>query len=144
ATQNRITITVQLRRGERTLPVWLRDEPPVTFGMAETDRILTKQVTPGEPQPFVYTVRPPRRGDYVFGNLHLRWGSLLGLLRRQATFPAAAPVKVYPNLVDVKKYDLLLRKNQLWALGLRNTRIFGSGTEFERLRDYLPDDEYRR
>src|SRR5262249_42806038 len=88
--------------------------------------------------------RPPRRGDYQFGNLHLRWNSILGLLRRQATFPAVAPVKVYPNLVDVKKYDLLLRKNRLWELGLRTTRIFGSGTEFERLRDYLPDDEYRR
>jgi uncharacterized protein (DUF58 family) len=44
----------------------------------------------------------------------------------------------------VKKYDLLLRKNRLWELGLRNAKIFGSGTEFERLRDYLPDDEYRR
>jgi uncharacterized protein (DUF58 family) len=53
-------------------------------------------------------------------------------------------VKVYPNLVDVRKYDLLLRKNRLWELGLRNAKIFGSGTEFERLRDYQPDDEYRR
>ena len=68
----------------------------------------------------------------------------MGCLRRQATFPAAEPVKVYPNLVDVKKYDLLLRKNRLWEIGLRNTRLLGSGTEFERLRDYLPDDEYRR
>jgi uncharacterized protein (DUF58 family) len=32
----------------------------------------------------------------------------------------------------------------LQELGLRQARMFGEGTEFERLRDYLPDDEYRR
>jgi uncharacterized protein (DUF58 family) len=66
------------------------------------------------------------------------------LVRRQARFTAAAPVKVYPNLVDVRKYDLLLRRNRLWELGLRSTRLLGAGNEFERLRDYTPDDEYRR
>ncbi|MCX6045138.1 MAG: DUF58 domain-containing protein [Chloroflexi bacterium] len=144
ATQNAIRIRVRLRQGTRPCQVWLRDEPPVTFGMADTERILTARILPLQVQDFVYSVHPPRRGDYHFGDLHLRWLSLLGLLRRQATFPASEPVKVYPNLVDVKKYDLLLRKNRLWELGLRTTRIFGSGTEFERLRDYLPDDEYRR
>ena len=54
------------------------------------------------------------------------------------------PVKVYPNLLDVRRYDLLLRRNRLQEIGLRNTRQFGEGTEFERLREYLPDDEYRR
>jgi uncharacterized protein (DUF58 family) len=47
-------------------------------------------------------------------------------------------------LVAVHKYDLLLRRNRLHELGLRNARFFGEGTEFHRLRDYLPDDEYRR
>ena len=107
-------------------------------------RVLTGHVTPGGESVFIYHVRPPRRGDFAFGDLYLRWDSVLGLLRRQARFPAAGPVKVYPNLVDVRKYDLLLRKNRLWELGLRPTRVLGSGNEFERLRDYQPDDEYRR
>jgi uncharacterized protein (DUF58 family) len=144
ATQNRIQIDVRLRQGARPLQVWLRDEPPLIFALAPAQQILTGQVTPGQVQQFSYQVRPPRRGDYRFGNLHLRWASMLGLLRCQACFPATEPVKVYPNLVDVKKYDLLLRKNRLWELGLRTTRVLGSGAEFERLRDYLPDDEYRR
>jgi uncharacterized protein (DUF58 family) len=57
---------------------------------------------------------------------------------------AEEPVKVYPNLLDVRRYDLLLRRNRLQELGLRHSRMFGQGTEFERLREYLPDDEYRR
>jgi uncharacterized protein (DUF58 family) len=39
---------------------------------------------------------------------------------------------------------LLLRRNRLQELGLRHARLFGQGTEFERLREYLPDDDYRR
>jgi uncharacterized protein (DUF58 family) len=106
--------------------------------------LLTGHVTPAEERVFVYRVRPPRRGDYAFGDLYLRWSSVLGLLRCQGRFPASGPVKVYPNLMDVRKYDVLLRKNRLWELGLRMARVPGSGNEFERLRDYQPDDEYRR
>jgi uncharacterized protein (DUF58 family) len=38
----------------------------------------------------------------------------------------------------------MLRQNRLQELGLRSARQPGQGTEFERLREYLPDDEYRR
>lgn len=144
AAQNRIEVQVRLVRSPRPVRVWVRDTSPVTFGIDEQERILAGVVAPGEVAGFVYHLWPPRRGDYHFGDLYLRWEAPLGLLRRQARFPAAAPVKVYPNLVDVRKYDLLMRRNRLWELGLRSTRIYGSGTEFERLRDYTPDDEYRR
>lgn len=144
AAPNQIDVDVRLRRSPRALRVWLRDEPPVTFGIDADERILEKSVPPSETTNFRYDVRPPRRGDYQFGDLHLRWQSVLGLITRQTRVKASESVKVYPNLVDVKKYDLLLRKNRLWELGLRNTKIFGSGTEFERLRDYQTDDEYRR
>jgi uncharacterized protein (DUF58 family) len=92
----------------------------------------------------VYHVQPLRRGDYAFGNITLRWTGPLRLILRQAKVKMEMPVKVYPNLLDIRKYDLLLKKNRLQELGLRTTRMFGEGTEFERLREYLPDDEYRR
>ena len=92
----------------------------------------------------VYHLHPLRRGDYSFGDLTLRWRGPLGLVVRQARIPAGERVKVYPNLLDVRRYDLLLRRNRLQEMGLRHTRMFGEGTEFERLREYLPDDEFRR
>ncbi|MBX3013171.1 MAG: DUF58 domain-containing protein [Caldilineaceae bacterium] len=144
AAHNPIELIVELRRGLTPLQLWVRDEIPAAFQVATDEQVLTAHLTPRIPHTLTYQVYPPRRGDYGFGNLHLRWASVLGLLYKQATLPAAAAVKVYPNLVDVKKYDLLLRQNRLWELGLRSARILGSGTEFERLRDYLPDDEYRR
>ena len=145
AVWNRVAVTVRLRgRAVRRSDVWLRDEPPVAFragGRAGADR-------PGGARRRDRTGLPcapaAARGDYAFGDLYLRWSSPLGLLRRQARFPAAGPVKVYPNLADVRAYDLVVRKNRIWELGLRPTRVLGAGSDFERLRDYVPDDEYRQ
>src|SRR6266511_3954368 len=91
-----------------------------------------------------YHVRPAQRGDYAFGDVNLRYASALKTFVRQARYPAAAQVKVYPNVLDVRKYDLLARKGLLFELGLRASRQFGAGTEFERLREYNTDDEFRR
>lgn len=63
---------------------------------------------------------------------------------RQARFPASEPVKVYPNLLDIRKYELQARKGMLQEIGLRQARMLGSGTEFERLREYQLDDEFRK
>ena len=149
AAPNHIALHVTLRQGRQpgklpALRIWVRDTPPANFAMDYADHILTGTVMTGKTAEFTYHVTPPRRGDYSFADLYLRWESVLGLLRRQTRVKAAAPVKVYPNLVDVRKYDLLLRRNRLWELGLRNVRTLGGGAEFERLRDYTPDDEYRR
>ncbi|MCI0394209.1 MAG: DUF58 domain-containing protein [Chloroflexi bacterium] len=129
-------------RSRRPATFWLRDEPPDAFEM--DTRLLSGAAGPHSAWQGVYHVRPLRRGDYRFGNLNLRWRGPLGLAVRQGTVAAAGPVKVYPNLLNVRRYDLLLRRNRLQELGLRHTRQFGEGTEFERLREYLPDDEFRR
>jgi uncharacterized protein (DUF58 family) len=44
----------------------------------------------------------------------------------------------------VQKYDLLARKGLLQQMGLRAARMLGRGTEFESLREYQTDDDYRR
>ena len=113
AANNRITLRVNRRGSGPALPISLRDDFPATFALVDSPHVLTGVSVPGQTLELSYQVRPPRRGDYRFGNLHLRWHSTLGFLLRQTTFEAAAPVKVYPNLVDVRKYDQLLRRNKL-------------------------------
>lgn len=139
--ENPIRLWVRSRRGA-AVRFWLRDEPPDDFKIER--RISSGAVIGGGKWESVYYVRPLRRGDYRFGDLTLRWIGPLGLVVRQGKIPAAGGVKVYPNLLDVRRYDLLLRRNQLEQIGLRHTRRFGEGADFERLREYLPDDEYRR
>jgi len=136
-------IRVSLRnRSWRGLSFTVRDEAPELFKIEM--RTMDGHVAPRGMWESIYHVRPLRRGDYQFGDLTLRWLGPLGLIIRQAKVEAKNTVKVYPNLLDVRRYDLLLRRHRLQEMGLRTTRQFGEGTEFERLREYLPDDEYRR
>lgn len=139
--ENPIHLTVR-QRGRQPRRIWVRDEPPEAFVISQ--RIHEGWVAGQQSWQATYTLRPLRRGDYAFGDLHLRWLGPLGLLVRQAAVPAAHPVKVYPNLYEVRRYDLLLRQNRLQELGLRHTRLYGQGSEFERLREYQPDDDFRR
>lgn len=129
-------------RSRRPVIFWLRDEPPDEF--RSEVQVLDGRIPPLRLWEASYHVHPLRRGDYQFGNVNLRWQGPLGLVVRQGKIPSAESVKVYPNLIDVRRYDLLLRRNRLQEIGLRHTRQFGEGTEFERLREYTPDDEYRR
>ncbi len=139
--ENPIRLLLRHRK-RRPVMFWLRDEPPDEFGIDE--RMLTGTAKPRVRWEGVYYVRPLRRGDYQFGSINLRWRGPLGFVMRQGAVETAVPVKVYPNLLNVRQYDLLLRRNRLQEIGLRHARMFGEGTEFERLREYLPDDEYRR
>jgi uncharacterized protein (DUF58 family) len=138
---NPIRLTVR-STAARPVRVAVRDEPPHEFAL-DTE-VLAAEVRPRETAELLYHARPPRRGDYRFGDLNLRWWGVLGLVVRQARYPADGGVKVYPNLLDVRKYELLVRRGRLHELGLRTSKLLGMGTEFERLRDYQPDDEYRR
>lgn len=155
-----VILTNRSRYGLRVL---VRDEPPDGFqltaigerritppleGVASVDvprAPLDTLLLPALGEAVLhYELRPLRRGLYTFGNVTLRYTTILGLLQRQTTILLAREVKVYPNLREVRRYDLALRRNRAQEAGLRTTRAYGAGTEFERLRDYHPDDEYRR
>lgn len=138
---NLITL-LAANRSSRSLRFSLRDEHPYQFIADAT--ILDGEVKPYEVYEARYHVRPLQRGDYTFGDINVRYQSMLKTFVRQARYPATAQVKVYPNVLDVRKYDLLARKGLLFELGLRAARVFGAGTEFERLREYNTDDEFRR
>jgi uncharacterized protein (DUF58 family) len=129
-------------RSARPLRLQVRDEHPLEIPADAL--ILEGTVAPYGLLELRYRLRPQRRGDYAFGDVHVRYGSQLGTFVRQARYGAAADVKVYPNVLDVRKYDLLARKGLLFELGLRPARVFGQGGEFERLREYNADDEFRR
>ncbi|GIV98487.1 MAG: hypothetical protein KatS3mg057_3144 [Herpetosiphonaceae bacterium] len=138
---NRIAVAVH-NSSSRPLQLEVRDEFPIDF--PSDTLIMRAALDPGATEELVYHVRPLRRGDYRFGDINIRYLSALGTFKRQMRVPFDELVKVYPNVLDIRKYDLLARRGMLVELGLRTTKIFGAGTEFERLRDYTPDDEFRR
>lgn len=128
-------------KGERLIRVIVRDEPPLEFEISSAD--IDFNIQPGRVARVNYKVRPLERGDYIFNNLNVRFGTPIGLLFRQQVIPQDMVVKVYPNVLQTKKHLLLARENRIAMMGLRKSRLLGQGQEFERLRDYVPDDSLR-
>jgi uncharacterized protein (DUF58 family) len=138
---NRIDLVVA-NRGDRSVRVRVRDTPPGAF--RSSTLFVGGDVPPRGEATFSYVTRPSNRGTFGFGGVTLRWRTPFGLLWRQRAYPLAESVAVYPNLLEVGTYELLARRGMLRDLGMRNARQLGRGTEFESLREYLPDDDYRK
>ncbi|MBU0608336.1 MAG: DUF58 domain-containing protein [Armatimonadetes bacterium] len=137
---NRVEIRVRNRCPLR-LSLLVKDDPPPAF---VTDRrTFSLALDPYGQDSVAYHTRPLARGRYAFGSLHVRGRSRLGLSYWQRRFPAPAEVAVYPNLLEVRRYQLLARSDRLRQAGFRLTRRLGQGTEFESLREYSPDDDFR-
>lgn len=90
-----------------------------------------------------YAVKTVRRGDGVFGDLHLRVAGPLGLAWRQRRTPRADAVRVIPGVLEVKRYRLLGMRNRLREAGFRSVRQRGEGGAFESLREYVRGDDPR-
>lgn len=137
---NIVTVAVHNRSG-RPLRLLVKDDPPPDFDTPE--RLRTLRLDPWQLERVTYRTTPTRRGDYRFGGLHVRGLSRLRLAWWQRDLPAAEDVRVYPNLQQLAQFDALARRGRLEELGLRAARARGEGTEFESLREYVPDDSFR-
>jgi uncharacterized protein (DUF58 family) len=91
-----------------------------------------------------YVLRPRRRGAFAIDRVHVAARSLLGLWQRLLDYPVVTPIHVYPDMKQLGQYAVLARTNRLSLLGVRRTRRMGQDHEFERLRDYTIDDNYKR
>lgn len=141
----RVDVASQARR---PLAGWLRDTPPASFGLSSPPWMVPVRVPPAGSPPSVgldYAVRPSHRGDESFDRVYARVLGPLGLAAAQRSLPGTeADVRVYPSLRDLRRYDLLARRGLQLESGSRRVRRPGAGMEFERLREYAPDDEFRR
>jgi len=138
--ENEIVIVVENLRG-RTLTLIVRDEPPAAF-RAEPS-LLHAAVPAYSVVRLAYQLLPTDRGNFNFGNVYLRCRGPLGLAWVDRVVPAGETVQVYPNLLEIRRYEALLRTTLVRAGGYRTRRLLGAGREFSHFRDYTVDDEYR-
>jgi uncharacterized protein (DUF58 family) len=90
-----------------------------------------------------YVLRPGRRGAFRIETVHLRVPSRWKLWVRLLDYPCDSTIHVYPDMKQLGEYALLARTNRLSLMGVRRTRRIGMDHDFERLRDYTPDDNYK-
>ncbi len=91
-----------------------------------------------------YRTLAPQRGSYRFGPIDLRCWRQGGWLLRQVRLRADQAAAVYPDVLAIKRYQLLLRRGVRTVAGQRRARPPGATTAFSGLRDYLPGDDIRR
>ena len=90
------------------------------------------------------SICPSRRGLFALPGVTVRVFGPLGLAARQAFHRVETEMSVYPPLGSAAKADLWVRRTRLAEVGLRSAQFHGGGTEFDSLREYTIDDEYRR
>lgn len=137
-------IRIRLRSSDpQQIRLRIRDDAPVSF---EIDRRTHEDVVvPARGEVVVdYYARPRHRGTFHFGDVHLRMRTQLDLVERQWHARLARDVKVYPNLLEIRRYEVSVRRGLAYDAGLRRARIPGAGTVFERLREYVEGDDPRQ
>jgi uncharacterized protein (DUF58 family) len=90
------------------------------------------------------TIRPARRGRFALRDLVVRVDGPLGLGSHQATLVVPGVLRVYPSFRSKDEAELRIRKARILEVGLRSAQGRGAGTEFDQLREYSIDDEFRR
>lgn len=120
----------------------LRDEPPEGFEADTQEFVVT--LPPWERMELRYHVTPKERGTFVFRDTFFESVGMMGLAARRATLKTRQPVTVYPNVLALRKFDLLKQRGHLREIGVRRSRLKSLGTEFESLREYVLGDDYRR
>jgi uncharacterized protein (DUF58 family) len=91
----------------------------------------------------VYSLTPPKRGRFEFGQIAVRFLSRLNLVWCEMRVGDATAVKVYPNMRRAREAELKALGARSLVSSHRRTSWRGEGREFESLRDYVRGDELR-
>ena len=89
------------------------------------------------------TQKPTRRGRFELEQLVVRSVGPLGVGARQQTRQMPELIRVVPAFHSKREVELRMQRARLLDIGSRSVRAFGGGTEFDQLRDYTPDDQFR-
>jgi uncharacterized protein (DUF58 family) len=126
----------------RPVRFWLADE------LAPSLRATTRQVSgrlPGRAAlDATTTLRPARRGRFAINEIALRLAGPIGIGARQTTVNVPGELRVYPPFRSRDEAELRLTRARILEVGLRSAQGRGGGTDFDQMREYTVDDEFRR
>jgi uncharacterized protein (DUF58 family) len=89
-------------------------------------------------------IHPRRRGRHVLPRAAVRLEGPLRLGAWNHSVGEESELLVYPNIVEAARLARAVRQARFRDAGLRRRGPLGLGTEFESIRDYLPDDDFRQ
>jgi uncharacterized protein (DUF58 family) len=128
-----------------------RGRSPIRFGIVDTpvDLLLNPEAEvtgaagAGRRALAHLDAMPIERGETTLGRLYIWFENPIGLFRRRFVVDAPDVIRVFPDLSAVERYGMLARRGRLVEAGFRKLRLRGGGGEFDSIREYGPDDEFR-
>lgn len=138
--ENDIYVTI-VNRYFNIIAVEVVDEIPVQFQVRNIKFNLW--LKPGGSQKIHYQIRPTKRGEYTFNDIHVYASVVTKLLQRRYTFTAEKTLPVYPSFIQMRKYELLAISNKLQMTGIKKIRRIGHNFEFDQIKNYTVGDDYR-
>lgn len=126
----------------RQVEVQLAEDVPHTINV--TPEKCQTILRPGEKKILEYHLVAHQRGRFELANIYIRLLPTMGLLFRQFKLKIPVEIRVFPNLMNLRRYELLARKGLNYEEGLAKLKRIGQGSEFESLRHYVNGDEMSR
>lgn len=138
-------------KNEVKLLVTNRLNQPVSFDlhegfpveMQERSKKFKGFLKPNGQKSFEYEFIPKERGEYSFGNAFFIISSVFNLVSRKIVIDSEQSVSVYPSVLQMKQFELLVFQQQKTSSGIKKIRKIGNTSEFEQIRNYVQGDEVK-
>lgn len=135
-----VTVSID-NRSRRAFNGVVRDDRPA--GLQDDESEFPLAIPPRSRGSVHYTLTPRHRGAFQLEYVYLMTESRWKLWRKYIRLNCVDSLRVYPALKQISRYAMYARLNRMSLLGVRRQRRIGTDNEFERLRDYTPDDQFR-
>jgi uncharacterized protein (DUF58 family) len=136
-----ITYEIKNESNKMTV-VELVDELPIQFQFRSS--IGTTIINPRTSKNIIFEARPLERGDYHYGNLYGYVSSIsINLVKIKNLLSEETRVEVFPSIMQMKKYALMIFSQTASNLGIRKVRTIGENDEFELIRNYVTGDNMK-
>jgi uncharacterized protein (DUF58 family) len=133
-------IKLKIKSGkQQAIIARIRDAFPQEFTV---DRdTLNVNLPANSNEELTYIIHPDSRGEYEWGDIHVRQLGKLGLAWRDWQISAKQKVLIYPDLIGLKQLSIRLTIENTGTM--RQARRLGNGTEFAELREYRTGEDIR-
>lgn len=111
--------------------------------MQERSTVFKGILAPNGNKEFNYEFKPNRRGAFEFNDVFIIIRSMFFLASRRVIIPLKEEVQVYPSILQMKKYELLVFQQQKTSAGIKKIRRLGNNSEFEQIKNYVQGDELK-
>ena len=132
-------IELQIQASKNKATVLIRDAFPQEFTVDKDT--LEVNIPANSISEQTYIIHPDSRGEYEWGDIHIRQLGKLGLAWRDWKIPAKQKVTIYPDLIGLKQLSIRLTIENSGTM--RQARRLGNGTEFAELREYSSGEDIR-